>query len=107
MTPLELKLEAKAQRVLLNPLEIDEDVVILSLAEAVELTDSKPIKETLLLDLALLRLKENLKIELSEYEQKCFLNIIKTAQNTPSVNEVDGSVDYAVEYGKRESQWDM
>ena len=107
MTTLELKLEAKAKRVLLNPNEVDEEVVILSLAEVLELTDAKPIKETLLLDLALLRLKENLKIELNEYEQKCFLNIIKTAQNTPTISEVDGAVNYAVAYGSKESVWDM
>lgn len=107
MTALELKLQAKARRVLLNPNEVDEEVVILSLGEAIELTDSKPIKETLLLDLALLRLKENLKIELSEYEQRCFLNIIKTAQNTPTVSETDGEVNYAAQFGSRESVWDM
>jgi hypothetical protein len=106
MSELELKLLSKAQRVLYNPNEITEDVVILSFGEAVELTDSKPIKVTLLLDLALLRLKENLKIELSEYEQKCFLNIIKTAHNTPIVSETE-VINSAVSYGSRESQWDM
>ena len=106
MTPLETKLESKAKRVLFNPNEITDDVVILSLGEAIELTESKPIKETLLLDLALLRLKENLKIELSEYEQKCYFHIIKTAQNTPIVSET-GEVNSAVSFGKRDSQWDM
>ena len=57
MNELEIKLLEKAQRVLFNPQEVTEDVVILSLAEANDLIDNKPIPQTLLLELALLRNK--------------------------------------------------
>lgn len=106
MTELELKLDAKAKRVLRNPNEVDEELVVLSLGEAKELTDNKPIKETLLLDLALLRLKTNLKIELSEHEEKYYLSIIKQAQNMP-VASADGQSSGGAVSGKRESVWDM
>lgn len=106
MNELETKLLEKAQRVLYNPQEVTEDVVILSLNEANDLIENKPISQTLLLDLALLRIKENLKVELTEYEQKTILSILnKAAKISVSVsNEIN---KYSVGYGSRESEWDM
>lgn len=45
MSELEEMLFQKARRVLRNPLEVTEDVVILSLQEAKELTENKPIAQ--------------------------------------------------------------
>ncbi len=106
MNELETKLLEKAQRVLFNPQEVTEDVVILSLNEANDLIENKPIPQTLLLDLALLRIKENLKVELTEYEQKTILSILnRAAKISVSVsNEIN---KYSVGYGSRESEWDM
>ena len=106
MNELEIKLLEKAQRVLYNPQEVTEDVVILSLNEANDLIENKPIPQTLLLDLALLRIKENLKVELTEYEQKTILSILnRAAKISVSVsNEIN---KYSVGYGSRESEWDM
>ncbi len=106
MNELETKLLEKAQRVLYNPQEVTEDVVILSLNEANDLIENKPIPQTLLLDLALLRIKENLKVELTEYEQKTILSILnRAAKISVSVsNEIN---KYSVGYGSRESEWDM
>ena len=106
MNELEIKLLEKAQRVLFNPQEVTEDVVILSLAEANDLIDNKPIPQTLLLDLALLRIKENLKIELTEYEQKNILSILNRASKI-SVSESNEVNNYSAGYGKRESIWDI
>ena len=106
MNELGTKLLEKAQRVLYNPQEVTEDVVILSLNEANDLIENKPIPQTLLLDLALLRIKENLKVELTEYEQKTILSILnRAAKISVSVsNEIN---KYSVGYGSRESEWDM
>lgn len=106
MSELEEKLLEKAQRVLYNPNEVTQELVVLALAEANDLVDSKPIPQTLLLDLALLRIKENLKTELSEYEQKSILSIINRA-NKMSVSESNEVNSYSVGYGKRESAWDI
>ena len=96
----------KARRVLRNPLEVTEDVVILSLQEAKELTENKPIAQTLLLDLALLRVKLNLKIELTEFEEKSILSILKRA-DAISINELNEVVNHTVLFGTRSSIWDI
>ena len=106
MNELETKLLEKAQRVLYNPQEVTEDVVILSLNEANDLIENKPIPQTLLLDLALLRIKENLKVELTEYEQKTILSILNRAAKI-SVSVSNEIYKYSVGYGSRESEWDM
>jgi|GEM_PF-2437319 len=106
MSELEKKLFAKARRVLFNPQEVTQEVVVISLNEAIELTDNKPISQTLLLDLALIRVKMNLKIELNEYEEKSILNIIKKA-NEIIVNEDKEVVKQSIEFGKRFSLWDI
>ena len=96
----------KARRVLRNPLEVTEDVVILSLQEAKELTENKPIAQTLLLDLALLRVKLNLKIELTEFEEKSILSILKRA-DAMSINELNEVVNHTILFGTRSSIWDI
>lgn len=106
MSELEEMLFQKARRVLRNPLEVTEDVVILSLQEAKELTENKPIAQTLLLDLALLRVKLNLKIELTEFEEKSILSILKRA-DAMSINELNEVVNHTVLFGARSSIWDM
>lgn len=106
MSELEEMLFQKARRVLRNPLEVTEDVVILSLQEAKELTENKPIAQTLLLDLALLRVKLNLKIELTEFEEKSILSILKRA-DAMSINELDEVVNHTVLFGTRSSIWDI
>lgn len=106
MSELENKLLGKAQRALFNQSEITEEVVKIGLNEAIELTNNKPISETLLLDLALYRVKENLKVELTEYEQKSILRILKKADEI-SVNELDEVVKHSISYGTRGSIWDI
>lgn len=106
MSELEEMLFQKARRVLRNPLEVTEDVVILSLQEAKELTENKPIAQTLLLDLALLRVKLNLKIELTEFEEKSILSILKRA-DAMSINELNEVVNHTVLFGTRSSIWDI
>lgn len=106
MSELEEMLFQKARRVLRNPLEVTEDVVILSLQEAKELTENKPIAQTLLLDLALLRVKLNLKIELTEFEEKSILSILKRA-DAISINELNEVVNRTVLFGTRSSIWDI
>ena len=106
MSELEEMLFQKARRVLRNPLEVTEDVVILSLQEAKELTENKPIAQTLLLDLALLRVKLNLKIELTEFEEKSILSILKRA-DAISINELNEVVNHTVLFGTRSSMWDI
>ncbi len=106
MSELEEMLFLKARRVLRNPLEVTEDVVILSLQEAKELTENKPIAQTLLLDLALLRVKLNLKIELTEFEEKSILSILKRA-DAISINELNEVVNHTVLFGTRSSIWDI
>lgn len=106
MSELEEMLFQKARRVLRNPLEVTEDVVILSLQEAKELTENKPIAQTLLLDLALLRVKLNLKIELTEFEEKSILSILKRA-DAISINELSEVVNHTVLFGTRSSIWDI
>lgn len=106
MSELEEMLFQKARRVLRNPLEVTEDVVILSLQEAKELTENKPIAQTLLLDLALLRVKLNLKIELTEFEEKSILSILKRA-DAISINELNEVVNHTVLFGTRRSIWDI
>jgi hypothetical protein len=106
MSELEEMLFQKARRVLRNPLEVTEDVVILSLQEAKELTENKPIAQTLLLDLALLRVKLNLKIELTEFEEKSILSILKRA-DAISINELNEVVNHTVLFGTRSSIWDI
>ena len=106
MSELEEMLFQKARRVLRNPLEVTEDVVNLSLQEAKELTENKPIAQTLLLDLALLRVKLNLKIELTEFEEKSILSILKRA-DAISINELNEVVNHTVLFGTRSSIWDI
>ena len=106
MSELEEMLFQKARRVLRNPLEVTEDVVILSLQEAKELTENKPIAQTLLLDLALLRVKLNLKIELTEFEEKSILSILKRA-DAISINELNEVVNHTILFGTRSSIWDI
>ena len=106
MSELEEKLLQKAKRVLLNPQEVTPEVVTISLNEAIELTDSKPIAQTLLLDLAFYRVKLNLKIELTEFEEKSILNILKKA-NEISINEFNEVVKHTIVYGARGSIWDI
>lgn len=106
MSELEEMLFQKARRVLRNPLEVTDDVVILSLQEAKELTENKPIAQTLLLDLALLRVKLNLKIELTEFEEKSILSILKRA-DAMSINELNEVVNHTVLFGTRSSIWDI
>lgn len=106
MSELEEMLFQKARRVLRNPLEVTEDVVILSLQEAKELTENKPIAQTLLLDLALLRVKLNLKIELTEFEEKSILSILKRA-DAININELNEVVNHTVLFGTRSSIWDI
>lgn len=106
MSELEEMLFQKARRVLRNPLEVTEDVVILSLQEAKELTENKPIAQTLLLDLALLRVKLNLKIELTEFEEKSILSILKRA-DAMNINELNEVVNHTILFGTRSSIWDI
>lgn len=106
MSELEEKLLQKAKRVLLNPQEVTPEVVTISLNEAIELTDGKPIAQTLLLDLAFYRVKLNLKIELTEFEEKSILNILKKA-NEISINEFNEFVKHTIAYGTRGSIWDI
>mgnify|MGYP003546377714 FL=1 len=106
MSELEEMLFQKARRVLRNPLEVTDDVVILSLQEAKELTENKPIAQTLLLDLALLRVKLNLKIELTEFEEKSILSILKRA-DAMSINELNEVVNHTILFGTRSSIWDI
>lgn len=106
MSQLEEMLFQKAKRVLMNPLEVTPDVVALSLQEAIELTENKPIAQTLLLDLALLRVKLNLKIELTEFEEKTILNILKKADQI-SINELNEVVNHTILFGSRSSSWDI
>lgn len=105
MEELTQKLLLKAQRSLHNPSEVTTEIASESLSEAMELVESKPIPTTMLLDLALLRVKLNLKVELSEYEEKQQLFILKRAESM-RVDELGESVSAFVS-GVRESEWDM
>lgn len=105
MNETELELQEKALRALHNISEITPELVVLALSEAIELSESKPISKTLLLDLALLRLKLNLKMELSEYEEKHMRYIISKAEaiRVDDSGEANGSFAY----GERRSEWDI
>lgn len=105
MEELTQKLLTKAQRSLYNQAEVATELCLESLLEAIELTQNKPIPTVLLLDLALMRLKLNLKVELSEYEEKQQLFILKKAD---SLKIDDAGVEISsFSVGVRVSEWDM
>lgn len=106
MEELAQKLLAKAQRSLYNTTEVTLELCLESLQEAMELTGSKPMQTTMLLDLALIRLKLNLKAELNEYEEKRELYILKKADEI----KIDAATLEPTSYfsaGARESEWDI
>jgi hypothetical protein len=105
MEELTQRLLSKAQRSLYNLSEVTTELAQESLSEAMELVGNKPIPQTMLLDLAMLRLKLNLKIELNEYEEKQQLFILKKAESI-KVDE-EGVPGSAISYGARVSEWDM
>lgn len=106
MEELTNKLLSKAQRSLYNTTEVTLELCQESLAEAMELTSNKPIPTTMLLDLALMRLKLNLKTELSEFEEKQMLFIIKKADEM-KIDAVTLEPTSYFSAGARESEWDM
>jgi len=106
MEELTNKLLAKAQRSLYNLSEVTTELCLESLTEAMELSGSKPIPQTMLLDLALIRLKLNLKTELSEFEEKQMLFIIKKADEM-KIDAVTLEPTSYFSAGDRGSEWDM
>jgi hypothetical protein len=106
MEELTNKLLSKAQRSLYNLSEVTQELCLESLQEAMELTQNKPIQQTMLLDLALMRLKLNLKTELTEFEEKQMLFIIKKADEM-KIDAVTLELTSYFSAGARESEWDM
>lgn len=91
---------AKANRGVFNKSELNWELCLEAVCEALELGGD--VGQTLILDLALIRLKLNLKVPLNEYEEKTQLYIIKKGEVQKGVKE---NSLYAS--GVRSSEWDM
>jgi len=104
------KLLARAKTALFNQSEITQELCETAWSEALDLTNNKPIPETMLLDLAFMRLKLHLKIEVDETESKLAFMAIKEADRrsvTIDSNGVVSSSDAGIKTSKRISRWDM
>lgn len=101
---------SRAQTALFNPQEVTQALCEVAWGEALELTYSKPIPVTMLLDVAFMRLKLHLKVEVDEIESKLAFMAIKEADRTSVTvdsNGVVSALDTGVKTSKRVSEWDM
>jgi len=101
---------ARATTALFNQSEITQELCDTAYGEALDLTGNKPIPVTMLLDLAFMRLKLHLKVEVEDVESKLAFMAIKEAERTSVVVGSDGvlsALDTGVKTSKRRSEWDM
>lgn len=105
MEELIIKLESRAKAALHNQAEITPERLEAAMTEALELTESKPIPEPMVIDLAILRLKMILKVEPSEFDMKLGSDAIKAATRMKVLDDGSGTPSsYA--FGEREgSVW--
>lgn len=104
MEELTNKLLDRARSRLYNPSEVGSDMCQVAILEAIELIDSKPIPEAMLIDLAFVRLSLMLKIEPTELQVTLAKMAIKRAEN---ITVVDGvSKNISPEVGGLSSEFD-
>ncbi len=107
---LKTKLESRAKTALFNTKEITPEVIEGAIFEALDLVNEKPIGDTLLLDLAYVRLKLRLKIDIEQLEEKLAMMAIKEADKVALVTNESGEASVilsSVKSGKRVSEWDL
>lgn len=98
---------ARAKTALFNQSEVTQELCDRAWAEAVELTRNKPIPTAMLLDLAFMRLKLYLKIEVDETESKLAFLAIKEAEKLSAATSGGGTAPAGIKVNKRVSEWDM
>jgi len=111
MMELVAALEQRAKTSLLNPLELTPEILSAAASEAIEISEGKAIPQAMLLDIAIVRLKLYLKVEVSDFEQTCYNQAIKKSVNTalPTTDTDDTSAQTVtgIKSGQRVSEWDM
>lgn len=99
---------ARAKTSLFNSNEVTPELCEVACVEAKELTDNKPIKTTMLIDLAIVRLKLHLKVEVDPIEEKLAMNAIKESKLIPATESTGAEIKKStIKTGIRTSEWDM
>ncbi len=107
MSELKKRLQKRAQSALANADEVTDELLELACAESDEACEKREVPLYARLDIAFIRLKLYLKIEMTGEDELLLKNALECVKNSPFLDEMSGETSPKAKYktGHRESEF--